>query len=323
MTSSSRICVLVALTIVAAGLAGCTSSEDTGDPEPISAREAIEEARPTVDQWVEEAELVVLSGFEGAEGSPAVQQARENQGERSYPVFADPLPGDGRAPQWVMVYLAGERSRSMRVTAQEAVWLDDGNQRVGPGAQPVGEAWTIDSTEAVEQARNASGSLDGVLAASDVSVFLTLADTESGPEWTVQATSHDAGTQSSLVVDAETGEVRNATQPETTGGSSHRFNGTLERGAGNDTHEVTVASDGSRLAARVTWNTSQAGEDGRLSASLVANGTELEPAAAGTRDNGYQARWDGLEEGSYELDIGAESWGEAEAIDYAVTVHVG
>jgi hypothetical protein len=306
----------LALLVVTVGLAGC-ASESGAAPEPLSAREALESAEPTVRDWQDEAELLVLSGFEGGEDSPAMQRERTGDQRESFPLHADPLPGDGRAPQWVMVFIAGNETRSVRVSADEVAWMDEGAQPAGPGAQPVGNI-SIDSTDAVQRLLDDSEAADRIVAASDAAVFYTLGGTSEGPRWQVRASSHSQGAQETRFVDARTGEVANRTQAQTSP-RTETFEGQLSAGQPNATHEVTVPEDGASLALELSWNGS---DQARLSAHLTREGTSIGPPAASQHSaERFQARWDGLEEGNLTVDVGLDEPGEGEEVAYDLRAH--
>lgn len=309
--------------VLLAALAGCTSQETTSEElSPISAREALEEARPTVEAWDEEAQLLVMSGFEGGEESPAVQrqqQEEDNDVDDGFPVHEDSLPGDGRAPQWVMVFLGGNQTRTVQASSEEVSWLDEGGQQAGPGARPLGN-WSIDSPEAVQRALDESDDLDQLVAASDVSLFLTLSQHRQGGMWQLQATSHSVGQQTVLFVDADTGEVQNRSQMQTSQ-RTERFTGTLADADDEANHTVEFDEPGARLAVELTWNASADEGGPRLSAALSANGTELEPADAEQRAERFQARWDGLEPGEHEIGVTIDET-SGEPVDYELAVHV-
>lgn len=312
------------LLVLLAALAGCASQE-TGseDLPPISAREALEEARPTLEEWDEDAELLIASGFEGGPESPALQreQREAEQGvDQGFPVHEDTLAGDGRAPQWVLVVLAEDRTRTLRASAEEVAWMDEGARQAGPGARPVGN-WTIDSTDAVEHAREASDGLDEILAARDVSVFLTLSETRRGPQWQLQATSHTVAEQRTLFVDAQTGEVSNRTDMQTRQ-RTETYEGSLEGPDDGATHPVQISSQGARVAVELTWNLSAGQEGVRLSAALAANGTTLDAANSEQRVDRFQARWDRLDPDDYQVQIRVDEWADNRSVAYELNVHV-
>lgn len=320
---TARVRVLAPLLIVLlAGLAGCTSSDAEPELEPLTAKEAVEQAQASVDAWDEDAELLVMAGFEGGAESQAVQrqqQEEEHGVDDGFPVQEDPLPGDGRAPQWVVMFLADDQTRTVRVNSEDTSWMDDGGQRTGPGAQPVAN-WSLDSTDAIEQAREAKPGLDQLLAARDVSVFLTLSGTQDGAQWRVQVTSHSVGEHRTLFVDAETGEVTNRTEQQTDQ-RTQRFAGNLTQEDEAARHEVTVTQDGARLAVDLAWNATDADPSTRLAASLAANGTQLEPDESQHSEERYQASWFGIDAATYEVEVRAEAWG-GQPVDYELAVHV-
>lgn len=320
-TPSARVLAL-GLLVVAAGLAGCTGSEEETSPSPISARQALEAARPTIDAWDEDAEPLIMSGFEGGAESPALQRQQrqaEHGVDNGFTVYEDTLVGDGRAPQWVMVVLAGNESRSLRTTADETTWMDEQAQPAGPGAQAIGN-WTIDSPEALERAREAK-EIDELLAARDASVFLTLSGGPRGSQWQLRVSSHSVGEQRTLFVDADTGEVRNRSQMQTTQ-RTVSFEGNVTGGGANATHAVETSRDGARLAVELSWNGSAAQEGVRLSAALTANGTRLEPANRQQAEDRFHARWDGLEAGTQRLEVRVDEGGANRTVHYELRVHV-
>lgn len=220
---ASVICVLL---VLSAAWAGCLDpGQRTQAPDPISLREAVEHANGTVQAWSANASLVVASAFEGGEDSPAHQdresQQREEDDEARFPSYADPLPGDGRAPQWVLVFLAGDETRTLRVTARTAEWLDEAGQRAGAGVQAL-EAFELDSTDAVQRAIDEDADFSRIVASGDVSVFSTLGSAEEGPRWQLRAQSQAFNEQTIVYVDARTGEVSNGTEGSnaTSGGQS-------------------------------------------------------------------------------------------------------
>lgn len=320
-TPSVRVLAPVVLVAVAA-LAGCTGSEQAQDPSPISAREALQTARPTVEAWNEDAELLITSGFEGGAESPALQRQQrqaEHGVDDGFTVYEDTLPGDGRAPQWIMVFLADGESRSVRVNAEETSWMDERAREAGSGAEPVGN-WTVDSPGALERAREAS-EIDPLLAADDASVFLTLSGGPRGSQWQLRVSSHSVGEQKTLFVDAETGEVRNRTQMQTTQRTAS-FEGSLEGSDANATHGVETSREGARLAVELAWNSSAAEEGVRLSAGLVSNGTAVEPANSQQTAERFQARWDGLEPGPQRVEVRVDEGPANRTVDYELRVHV-
>jgi hypothetical protein len=323
MKPTSALAFAFVLLALVAASAGCASDDAQQEPPtPISAREALAEARPLVDEWDPDAELLVLSGFEGGEESPAVQrQAQEDEHDvqNGFRAHEDPLPGDGRAPQWVMVFLSGEETRTVRADSNGAEWMDNGSQPAGPGAQPVG-SFSLDSTNATQAALDADNRLDELLAARDVSVFLTLSGDGEGAQWQIQASSHSVGTQEIVFVDVETGEVRNRSDVQRSQ-RSQSFAGTISAANDTATHAVEARSDGARLAVELAWNGSESGEGTRLSAALVAdNGTQIEPDERQHTAEGFQASWYGIEDGDYEVEVQAERFEQAR--DYELAVHL-
>lgn len=311
----------LALLVLVPVLSGCASETTETAPEPISARQAVEQALPEVRAWDDGAELLVLSGFEGGEESPAMQRERTDEQRDSFPLHADPLPGDGRAPQWVLVFLAGEETRSVRVTADQVAWMDEGAQQAGPGAQPVGN-WTVDSTDAIQRLLDDSEEADRIVAASDASVFYTLGGGSQGARWQVRASSHSQGAQETRFVDAETGEVQNRTEAQT-GSRIETFEGQLSSQQPNGTHDVRVTDDRSRVTVELTWNASE-DEDVRLSANLTRNGTALGgPAESQQGTERFQARWDRVAEGTVTVEITPDAWGQRGEIAYELRLHVG
>lgn len=321
MRSPSVRVLLPVLVVLAGGLAGCTASEDGGSPDPLSAKEALEEARPTLQAWNEDAELLAMTGFEGGEASPAVQRERTEEQQQSFPIHADSLPGDGRAPVWMMVVLAGNETRSLRASSQEVVWMDEGGRQAGPGARPVGN-WTVDTTDAIEHAREDAEELDRIVAAQDASVFWTLGGGSQGPRWQLRATSSELGEQTFLSIDAISGEVRNRTEMQTTT-RTETFEGTLEQSRANATHTVEVERNGTRLLARLSWNVSDEGDPPRLSASLVRDGEQPEPANRRQAPGSFDARWDALRAGTYEVQVQVDDWGSKQAVDYGLRIQIG
>lgn len=320
-TPSVRVLAPVVLVVLAA-LAGCTGSDQAQDPSPISAREALEAARPTVEAWNEDAELLIMSGFEGGAESPALERQKrqaEHGVDNGFSVYADTLPGDGRAPQWVMVFLADGESRSVQVNADKTAWMDERARPAGAGAQPVGN-WTVDSPEALERAREAS-EIDPLLAADDASVFLTLSGGSRGSQWQLRVSSHSVGEQKTLFVDAESGEVRNRTQMQTIQ-RTESFEGNLTGADANATHGVETGREGARLAVELMWNGSAAEEGVRLSAGLVSNGTAVEPANSQQTAQRFQARWDGLEPGPQQVEVRVDAGPANRTVDYELRVHV-
>jgi hypothetical protein len=316
--ATSRPLVLLAL-VALAGLTGCTASESTPDPSPISAREALEQAQDTLETWNGDAQLVVASGFEGGDESPAVQ--REDRQEEhgagdGYPVYADPLPGDGRAPQWVMVFLADEETRTLRVNTEETSWMDEGGQPAGEGARPAGN-WSVDSTEALDRATNGSQAWDEIVATRDVTVFLTLSGGEAGPYWRVQASSHAAG-QRNAFVDARTGEVRQ--QPPGTEASARTFTGTLAAGEDNRSHALEVDEAGADVSLELAWNASA--DDVRLNATLARGDARLEANDTEQAASRLQASWTELAAGEHAIEVHAEQRPPETSVDYELGVQI-
>lgn len=319
-TSSARTGLLAVLLLGPLLLAGCTGSEPPTQPTPITAKEAVERAQDTADEWKEDAELVVLAGFEGGEESATVQR-RQSMENRSFPVFTDPLPGDGRAMQWVLVYVAGETSRSMRVTTGGTDWIGQGSQRAGPGATPLGE-FQLDSTEAVQAAENDSATFADLVASRDVSLFLTLGSGSAGPEWQLQANSQSLNEQTTLFVNADTGEVLNRTE-RARPANVVALEGEVNRTAPNTTHALEVDRTRARVAVQLSWNRSAAENGTLLSARLFGDEGEIEPAQAQQGREHFQARWDRVEEGNYTVQIRTETFGNATRADYSGRAHVG
>lgn len=320
----SRTLALAWLALAAALPAGCAAPDGGPDAaagaSPISLGEALEAAEPTLDAWNEGAELVAASGFEGAGESPALQR-RQAQGSSRFPLEADPLPGDGRAPGWVLVVIADGRTRTLRVTADNATWLDEGGREAGEGVRPVGEL-PMDSPRAAQLASEASPRFEELVAAGDVSVFWTLGNGTRGPRWQLRARSQALADSATLFVDARTGEVRNRTEAQTAT-QTRRFEGNLTRSAPADTRELELARNGTRVAVQLSWNRSVAENGTRLAANLTAGGTRLEPAQIQRGASRFQARWDGLDAGDYELEVAAEGLGNRSSVSYQAALHVG
>lgn len=288
--------------------------------EPLSAKEAIDEARPTVDEWNAEASLLVAAAFEGGEDSPTIQR-RQSMSNGSFPVHPDPLPGDGRAMQWVLGFLAEGESRTLRVTSEQATWMDRGARQAGPGAQPIPE-FEVDSTEAVQRAVNESETFDELVAARDVGVFLTLGTGSRGPQWQIQAESQSLNQATMLFVDAETGEVSNRSERSTPAEVS-RFEGNLSDAQPSAVHEVPIQREGARAAVQLSWNRSAAETGVRMSAHLLENGTAIEPSESQQGTYRFQARWNDVDPGSYQVEVRGEGLENRSSVSYELAVHVG
>lgn len=264
--------------------------------------------------WDPNASLVLASAFEGSDASPALQD-RRSDGDASFPVYEDPLPGDGRAPQWVLVFLADEATRTLRVTEQETVWLDEGGQPAGPQARALG-GFQLDSTDAAERVREASAAFDRVVAARDASVFFTLGTVSEGPQWQVRVHSQSLGDQLIRFVDARTGEVTNRSSVDTASRTS-TANGTLSEGAPNASHPVEL-DDAKPVEVTLAWE-----GQANLSAELVVQGSALEPDEASREEEGFRASWSQVPEGNHTVRMGVDAWGNRSSVDYELTVRVG
>lgn len=313
---------LVALVLLTAVVAGCAGEPSEQGPSPISAREAFQTAQETVEAWNEGAELLAVSGFEGGEQSPAVQRQREQpeNDQDAFQVRADSFPGDGRAPQWVMVFMAENQTRSILATGDEARWMDEGARGASPGAQTI-DAWPIDSTDAVDRALEAEEGFDELLAARDVSVFLTLGSGSQGTQWRIQAQSHQEGEQALVLVHAETGEVNNRSQAQSNP-RIERFEGTLDKQARNATHPIEIGANRARAAVELSWDGESAERGARLSAALFDGDHKLEPAETSQSASRFQARWDRLEPDAYDVEVRVDAFGEAGNVSYDLTVHI-
>lgn len=301
-------------------LTGCAGPSQPSSREPLSATQALDEAEPTVDRWNAEAQLLIASAFEGSEENPTVQR-RRSTGNGSFPVVADPLPGDGRAMQWVIVYLAANESRTLRVTSDQATWMAKQPRKAGPGARPIA-SFAIDSTEAVQRAANESITFSELQGAGDLGVFLTLGSGSRGPQWQIHAKSQSLNQATMLFVDAETGEVRNRSEMATRA-RVLRFDGNLTEAKPSTGHEAQIARHGARAAVQLSWNRSAAQQGVRMSAHLLDNGTEIEPAEQQQGTDRFQARWDEVPQGAYQVEVRGENLGNRSNVSYELAVHIG
>jgi hypothetical protein len=310
--SGSRV-LAIALLLLAVPLTGCAGDAADEVSVPITAMEAYEKALPTADAWSQGAPLVTLSGFEGTENCPA--NAREGEG---IPTHTDHQPGDGEAVQWVLIFAddALERTRTMRVTNDGATWIDDA-RATETRPTPLRANWTVDSTEALDAARESSNELLQATAATDACLFATLGHGQTGASWQIVARSPSSGQSATVFIDATTGEVFDPAERDEQAGIE-RFAGDLSEANETRRHRVNVTSPNATIALSLTHQNNGT----RLTADLERGNGTLAPNATNREPGRYQARWTNLPEGAYDVRVGVEAWGNAEPIDYELAVRV-
>lgn len=198
--------LLVSLLLVTVPLVGCAQDGGgggaVGGGDGMTEADGLEAAEPIAEEWSAEAVLIGAATIETTGEGP-------EQWPSQAPEFrSDDAVGDGLAPQWGYTFKDGEERIVVYVR-------EDGETYQGPEPQEDAfmdaelENWELDSTDAVETAREEDGNFSATIEADDAEVGYFLVGGEDGNEtWVLDVQSATEEEQVTLVVDAHSGEVQ-------------------------------------------------------------------------------------------------------------------
>lgn len=201
--------LLAGLLVLAVPLVGCAEDGGDGDAatgggDGMTATDGLEDARDEAEDWNAEAQFIGAGTLETDEQDPDdwASEAPEFQ--------ADETIGDGLAHQWSYTFKDAEDNRINVYVTDEGETYQEEAQQEDAFMDAAIDDWTIQSTDAVDAAREEVGDFDAVLDADDTEIgyILVSGENEGDTGWLLDAQSESNDEQVTVTVDGETGEVQ-------------------------------------------------------------------------------------------------------------------
>lgn len=200
--SSTARALLAVLLLLTVPLVGCADDGSDGEPpaegQVFTAREGLETANASAEEWSSEATLAGVTMIE----HPGTPDEWPGDGFAYTP---DEAVGDGRIAQWAYFYIDGEDHLAVYVNEAGETFQDEEPPGQMPD-EPLGD-WPVDSDEAADAARE-DDNVSEILEADDAEVLYALQESQRGPAWLVRASSETMEEERTMVVDAASGEAQ-------------------------------------------------------------------------------------------------------------------
>lgn len=302
----------------AAGCLGAPSAEQV----PGGALEHKAQADETAKRWDPDAELVSVSGGEGD-----LEALVQNGSLGWLPEFVEGRQGDlgdGRSPRWAYEYQAGEEGLGVLVSANGTV-IESLEVETSP--QPALTEGRVDSTDAIEQARQEHPRWRGISDGAGVAYALYHSGSFDRPVWALGLLT-EQDERVVVIVDALTGEDLGVSEdgrdpitpsgqaigPQTPPRAAGTYEGNTNALDPEQSWAIVVQSGGHPELGLVLQLAEPA--TGTLNATLSLGGRELRSFEAGPTEAEADAAWPLPEPGDYVLELELEA-----GIDQDYTLH--
>lgn len=318
ITTTIALVAAIPAVVFAAGCLGGTSAEEV----PGGALEHRVQADETANRWDPDAELVSVTGGEGD-----LATLVQNGSLGWLPEFVEGTQGDlgdARSPRWAYEYQAGEEGLGVLVSANGTV-IESLEIETSP--QPTLTEGMVDSTDAVEQARQEHPRWQGISDDAGVAYALYHSESFDRPVWALGLLT-DQDQRVVVLVDALTGEDLGVSQdgqdpitprgrsigPKTPPRAAGTYEGNTNALDPEQSWAIVLQSDGHPELGLVLQLAEPA--TGTLNATLTVGGRELRSFEAGPTETEAKAAWPLPKPGDYVLDLELEA-----GLDQDYTVH--